>query len=88
MTKTGETSEETSAESQEMTNLLRKIVVIQIYSCKALGKLVRFNKRDHNVMKVAEGRLPQVLVAHFGFRYKWPHDFNGLGNERLDVSHA
>ena len=72
----------------EMTHLFRKIVVIQIKSSEALRKLVRFNKSDDNVMKVAKWRFPQVLVAHFGFCYEWPHDFNGLGNERLDVSHA
>jgi hypothetical protein len=73
---------------REMTHLFRKIVVIQIKSSEALRKLVRFNKSDDNVMKVAKWRFPQVLVAHFGFCYEWPHDFNGLGNERLDVSHA
>jgi hypothetical protein len=73
---------------RQMAHLFREIVVIQIYCCEALWKLVRFYKSDHNVVKVSEWRLPQVLVAHFGFCYEWPHDFDGLRNERLDVSHA
>ncbi len=72
----------------EQTHLLRKVVVIQIRRSQALRKLVRFDKSNDNVVKVAEGRLPQVLVAHFGFCDERPHDFNGLGDKRLDISHS
>ena len=73
---------------RETANLFREIVVIEILRGQPLGKLVCFNKSNNNVVKVAEGRLAQVLVTHFGFCYEWPQDLDCLGDESLDVGHA